>query len=41
MKKTKINNLGKGVIEYEIKALYGLKKSINDNFFIIVKTVKL
>ena len=39
MKKTKINNLGKGVIEYEIKALYNLKKSINDNFFKIVKTI--
>ena len=29
MRKTKINNLGKGVIEYEIKALYNLKKSPN------------
>ena len=39
MQRNKVEDIGRGVIEYEIVALKNLKKFINSNFNKIIKTI--
>ena len=39
MQRNKVEDIGRGVIEYEIVALKNLKKYINSNFNKIIKTI--